>query len=184
MNFLMIFCKQSFTNKIDTRHKLHVKELSQTNMFFLTFFLDVPIRSWFCCFMFLPRLMLVILSSVTLALAQAPDVKPKALDSVLKQIPTDPKAAAEQAEFLAKNVPAAPLPAGSTNLDILRDRAANLRKQQEAYLKNVAEGVATPAKTPTTSSPNTVTTTTTTSSASPTPKTQLAAGLMRNATLR
>ena len=121
-------------------HKFHVKELSQTKMFFLTFFVDVPIRSWFCCFMFLPRLMLVILSSITLALAHAPDVKPKALDSVLKQIPTDPKAAAEQAEHLAKNVPAAPLPAGSTNLDVLRDRAANLRKQQEAYLKNVAEG--------------------------------------------
>ncbi len=184
MNFLMIFCKQSFTNKIDTRHKFHVKELSQKNALALTFFLDVAIRSWFCCFMFVSRLMIVILSSVTLALAQAPDVKPKALDSVLKQIPTDPKAAAELAEFLAKNVPAAPLPAGSTHLDVLRDRAANLRKQQEAYLKNVAEGVATPAKTPTTSSPNTVTTTTTTSSASPTPKTQLAAGLMRNATLR
>ncbi len=184
MNFLMIFCKQSFTNKIDTRHKLHVKELSQKNALALTFFLDVPIHSWFCCFMYLPRLMLVILSSITLALAQAPDVKPKALDSVLKQIPTDPKAAAEQAEFLAKNVPAAPLPAGSTNLDILRDRAANLRKQQEAYLKNVAAGVATPAKTLTHSSPSIATTTTTTSSASPTPKTQHETGLMRKETLR
>ncbi len=144
MNFLMIFCKQTFTNKIDTRHKFHVKELSQKNALALTFFLDVAIRSWFCCFMFVSRLMIVILSSVTLALAQAPDVKPKALDSVLKQIPTDPKAAAELAEFLAKNVPAAPLPAGSTHLDVLRDRAANLRKQQEAYLKNVAEGATRP----------------------------------------
>ena len=96
---------------------------------------------------FLPactRLTLIIFSSVSLALAQAPESKPKALDSVQKQIPTDPKAAAEIAKFLEKNVPAAPLPAGSTHLDVLRDRAANLRKQQEAYLKNVADGVAKP----------------------------------------
>jgi hypothetical protein len=84
------------------------------------------------------------LSSMGLAFAQAPEGKPKALDSVQKQIPTDPKAAAEIAEFAAKNVPAAPLPAGSAHLDILRDRAANLRKQQEAYIKNIAEGVTTP----------------------------------------
>jgi hypothetical protein len=45
---------------------------------------------------------------------------PKAAESARKQIPTDPKAAEEVAEFLAKNVPAAPLPAGSTKLDTLR----------------------------------------------------------------
>jgi hypothetical protein len=90
------------------------------------------------------RLSLLILSCITLAFAQSPEGKPKALDSAQKQIPTDPKAAAEIAEFAAKNVPAAPLPAGSTHLDILRDRAANLRKQQEAYLKNLAAGTVTP----------------------------------------
>ena len=64
---------------------------------------------------------------------------PKTPAAALAQLPTDPEAAAKQAEFLAKNVPAAPLPAGSPNLDVLRDRAADLRKQQAAYLKNVAD---------------------------------------------
>ena len=69
---------------------------------------------------------------------------PKTPAAALAQLPTDPEAAAKQAEFLAKNVPAAPLPAGSPNLDVLRDRVADLRKQQAAYLKNVADGIATP----------------------------------------
>jgi hypothetical protein len=77
-----------------------------------------------------------------IALAQAPEIKRNTLDALRKQVPTDPKAAAETAEFLKKNVPAAPLPAGSPQLDILRDRAANLRKQHDAYLKNIADGTA------------------------------------------
>lgn len=92
----------------------------------------------------LARMSLAIVTSATLALADSSEVKSDTLESARKQLPTDPKAAAEVAEFLSKNTPAAPLPAGSTHLDVLRDRAANLRKQQEAYLKNVADGVAKP----------------------------------------
>ena len=92
--------------------------------------------------------LLITLSLVLQATAQdtqpsVPSV-PKTPAAALAQLPTDPEAAAKQAEFLAKNVPAAPLPAGSPNLDVLRDRVADLRKQQAAYLKNVADGIATP----------------------------------------
>lgn len=88
------------------------------------------------------RYSLIFLASTAIAHAQAPELKRNTLDAVRKQIPTDPKAAAETAEFFKKNVHAAPLPAGSPQLDILRDRAANLRKQHEAYLKNIADGTA------------------------------------------
>jgi hypothetical protein len=81
-----------------------------------------------------------LLVSSTLASAQAPEAKRNALDALKKQIPTDKEAAAEAAEFQKKNVPAPPLPAGSPELDVLRDRAANLRQQHESFLKNVAAG--------------------------------------------
>jgi hypothetical protein len=87
---------------------------------------------------------LIFLSSITLAFAQAPERKPKVLDSAQKQIPTDPKAAAEQAEFLKKNVPAAPLPAGSPHLDSLRARAVELQKQHAQYLQDFAAGKTIP----------------------------------------
>ena len=90
------------------------------------------------------RLTIVVLSSVTLALAQAPEGKPKTSESARKQIPTDPKAAAEIAEFLAKNVPAAPLPAGSTHLDTLRARAADLQKQHAQHLADISAGKTIP----------------------------------------
>jgi hypothetical protein len=72
------------------------------------------------------RCSLIFLASTVIALAQAPEIKRNTLDALRRQVPTDPKAAAETAEFLKKNVPAAPLPAGSPQLDILRDRAAVL----------------------------------------------------------
>jgi hypothetical protein len=101
-------------------------------------FLHVCCLSAIRCTLHAARCTLLILSSVTLVLAQAPEGKPKALDAVQKQIPTDPKAAAEQAEFLAKNVPAAPLPAGSAPLDALRARAADIQKQHAQYLADIA----------------------------------------------
>ena len=71
-------------------------------------------------------------------------MKSKVLDSAQKQIATDPKAAAEQAEFLAKNAPAVPLPAGSTHLDTLRARAVDLQKQHAQYLADIAAGKTIP----------------------------------------
>jgi hypothetical protein len=68
---------------------------------------------------------------------------PKTVEAARKQIPTD-KNAAEQAEFLAKNVPAAPLPTGSKNLDVLRARAAAIQNQHAQYLADIASGKINP----------------------------------------
>ena len=94
------------------------------------------------------RALLIVLSLALPAAAQdtAPSESsaPKTLAAALGQIPTDPEAAAKQAEFLAKNVPAPPLPAGSTDLDALRERANNLQKQRAQYLQDIASGKAIP----------------------------------------
>lgn len=97
------------------------------------------------------RLRSTILIVLTLALpATAQDTEPtepsapETPAAARQQVPTDPKAAAELAEFLAKNAPAAPLPAGSTNLDGLRARAANLQKQHAQHLQDIASGKTIP----------------------------------------
>lgn len=56
----------------------------------------------------------------------------------------DPEVAAEQAEFLAKNVPAAPLPVGSTHLDALRARTAQVQAQHAQLLADIAAGKTIP----------------------------------------
>lgn len=61
-----------------------------------------------------------------------------------KQVPTDKEAAEDVAEFLAKNVPAAPLPAGSDKLDAMRARAAQLQKHRAHYLQDIASGKTNP----------------------------------------
>lgn len=69
---------------------------------------------------------------------------PKTLNAARKQVPTDPKAVAEIAEFLVKNVPAAPLPAGSSKLDAMRARALQLQKQHAQFSDDVASGKVNP----------------------------------------
>jgi hypothetical protein len=65
---------------------------------------------------------------------------PKSVEAVTKQVPTDQAAIKDQAEFLLKNVPASPLPAGSIKLDIMRKRAKALQEQHAAYAKDIASG--------------------------------------------
>jgi hypothetical protein len=62
----------------------------------------------------------------------------------ITQVPTEPMAAAEQAAFLAKNVPAAPLPAASARLDLMRGRAADLQKSHHSHLQEIAAGKTNP----------------------------------------
>jgi len=66
------------------------------------------------------------------------------LETAPKQVPTEKEAAPGLAEFLARNVPAAPLPAGSTKLDSLRARAADLQRQRNQHLQDIASGKTIP----------------------------------------
>lgn len=92
---------------------------------------------------FVPAL-LIALSLAFPAAAQNTGLPETSATAAAAQIPTDSETAAEQAEFLAKNVPAAPLPAGSTQLDALRARAAELQKQHAQYLADIASGKSVP----------------------------------------
>lgn len=85
----------------------------------------------------------IFILALTSSFAFAQEI-PKAVETARAQVPTDQEAAEEQAEFLAKNVPAAPLPAGSKNLDALRIRAASIQKQRAQYLKDIASGKTIP----------------------------------------
>jgi hypothetical protein len=71
-------------------------------------------------------------------------ILPKAAATAHKQFSTEPEAAEEVAEFLAKNVPAAPLPAGSDKLDAMRARVSQLHKQRAEYLQDIASGKTNP----------------------------------------
>lgn len=92
----------------------------------------VSCSTWLCTFV------AAICCCILPANAQAP------LDKVKKQVPTEQDAIKEQAEFLLKNVPAAPLPAGSTELDAMRKRAKSLQEKHTAYAKAVASGKVDP----------------------------------------
>lgn len=86
--------------------------------------------------------------SIALCIAVLPQMTsaqeaPESVKNVAKQIPTDKTAIEAHAEFLARNVPATPLPL-SSRLDTLRARAAQLQKQHADYLDKVAAGEAAP----------------------------------------